>query len=76
LREVSIQRELPAPGGRRSGDGSQALGEGVLEVGEQDLTRLAGHRQSSKMSTAAGLAASGHDIEIIDESDFYRMLAT
>jgi DNA polymerase-3 subunit epsilon len=46
----------------------------LLVVGEQDLARLAGHNVSSKMRKAAGMAAGGSPVEIIDEIDFYRML--
>lgn len=47
----------------------------LLVVGDQDLAALAGHEESSKMRKAAGMAATGHPIEIISEADFYRMLA-
>ena len=46
----------------------------LLVVGTQDLERLGGKSQSSKMRKAAGMAAEGHRIEIIDEIDFYQLL--
>lgn len=46
----------------------------LLVVGEQDLAHLAGRNTSAKMRKAAGMAASGHHIEIIHEADFFQML--
>ena len=48
----------------------------LLVVGQQDLKKLAGHQVSSKMRKAATMAADGHHIEIIDETDFIRLFAT
>lgn len=47
----------------------------LLVVGEQDLAKLAGHSESSKMRKASELASAGHPVEIIDEVDFYCMLS-
>jgi DNA polymerase-3 subunit epsilon len=42
----------------------------ILVVGDQDVTKLAGHEKSSKHRKAAELIADGHRIRIIRESDF------
>ena len=47
----------------------------LLVVGAQDLAKLNGHDQSSKMRKAADMASQGHSIEIIDESEFYQLLS-
>jgi DNA polymerase III subunit epsilon len=41
-----------------------------LVVGDQDLRRLAGHVKSSKHRKAEALIAAGHDIQIVQETDF------
>lgn len=46
----------------------------VLVVGDQDITRLAGHKRSSKHRKAEELMAQGQVIRIIGESDFRRLL--
>lgn len=47
----------------------------LLVVGTQDLNRIGEDGMSSKMRKAVRMAAEGHHIEIIDESDFYQMLS-
>ena len=42
----------------------------VLVVGDQDISRLAGHNKSSKHRKAEKLIADGQPIRIIKESDF------
>ncbi|MGK2901148.1 MAG: BRCT domain-containing protein [Burkholderiaceae bacterium] len=42
----------------------------ILVVGDQDVTKLAGHEKSSKHRKAEQLVAEGHRIRIIRESDF------
>jgi DNA polymerase-3 subunit epsilon len=42
----------------------------ILVVGDQDVTKLRGHEKSSKHRKAEQLAAQGHRIRIIRESDF------
>jgi DNA polymerase-3 subunit epsilon len=42
----------------------------ILVVGDQDVTKLAGHDKSSKHRKAEQLVAEGHRIRIIRESDF------
>ena len=42
----------------------------ILVVGDQDVAKLAGHEKSSKHRKAEQLAAEGHSIRIIRESDF------
>jgi DNA polymerase-3 subunit epsilon len=42
----------------------------ILVVGDQDVTKLAGHEKSSKHRKAEQLIAEGHGIRIIRESDF------
>lgn len=47
----------------------------LLVVGTQDLDRIGEDGASSKMRKAVELAAAGHHIEVIDEPDFFQMLA-
>jgi DNA polymerase-3 subunit epsilon len=42
----------------------------ILVVGDQDLVKLAGHEKSTKHRKAEQLAAEGHRIRIIRETDF------
>lgn len=42
----------------------------ILVVGDQDVARLAGHEKSSKHRKAEELAAEGHRIRIVRETDF------
>jgi len=42
----------------------------ILVVGDQDVTKLAGHEKSSKQRKAEKLAANGQQIRIIWEKDF------
>jgi DNA polymerase-3 subunit epsilon len=42
----------------------------ILVVGDQDVTKLAGHEKSSKQRRAERLLAEGHRIRILRESDF------
>jgi DNA polymerase III subunit epsilon len=42
----------------------------ILVVGDQDVTKLAGHEKSTKHRKAETLAIKGHRIRIIRESDF------
>ena len=42
----------------------------ILVVGDQDVTKLAGHEKSSKHRKAEQLVAEGHRIRIIRETDF------
>ena len=42
----------------------------ILVVGDQDVTKLAGHEKSSKHRKAEELAAEGHSIRIIREIEF------
>jgi DNA polymerase-3 subunit epsilon len=46
----------------------------LLIVGDQDISRLAGHRKSSKHRNAEDLIAKGQEIRIVGESDFLRLL--
>ncbi len=46
----------------------------ILVVGNQDVTRLAGHVKSSKHRRGEELIASGQAIRIIPESDFMRLV--
>lgn len=46
-----------------------------LVVGDQDLTVLAGHAQSSKHRKAEEMQRAGHPIRIIGESDFRTLVA-
>lgn len=45
----------------------------VLVVGDQDVSKLAGHRKSSKHRKAEKLIAGGQDLRIIRETDFVSM---
>lgn len=47
----------------------------LLVVGTQDMARLNGQDQSSKLRRAVELAAARHPIEVIEEGEFYRLLA-
>ena len=46
-----------------------------LVVGDQDLTLLDGEMKSSKHRRAEELAAAGHPVTIIGESEFVQMVA-
>jgi DNA polymerase-3 subunit epsilon len=48
----------------------------ILVVGDQDITKLAGHEKSSKHRKAEQLVAEGHGIRIIRESDFKTLVKT
>jgi len=48
----------------------------LLVVGDQDITKLAGHEKSSKHRKAEQLVAEGHRIRIIRESDFNTIVRT
>jgi len=48
----------------------------VLVVGDQDVTRLAGHERSSKHRKALELIEKGADIRILKESDFSALVST
>jgi len=47
----------------------------ILVVGEQNLERLAGYQKSSKHRKAEALIGKGHEIRIIGEGDFTRLVA-
>jgi DNA polymerase-3 subunit epsilon len=47
----------------------------LLVVGDQDVTRLAGHELSSKHRRAEELAAGGQEIRILRETDFAALVA-
>lgn len=46
----------------------------ILVVGDQDVTKLAGHEKSSKHRKAEELTTAGHAIRIIRESDFKKLV--
>lgn len=46
----------------------------ILVVGDQDITKLAGHEKSSKHRKAEELALAGKSIRIIRESDFKELV--
>jgi len=46
----------------------------ILVVGDQDISKLAGHEKSSKHRKAEALMAKGQDIRILRESDFKRLV--
>ncbi len=48
----------------------------ILVVGDQDVTKLAGHEKSSKHRKAEQLVTEGHRIRIIRESDFKSLVRT
>ena len=48
---------------------------GFLVLGDQDFYKLKGGTKSSKMKKAQELIAGGHDLEILPEDEFLRMLA-
>lgn len=48
----------------------------ILVVGDQDITKLAGHEKSSKHRKAEQLVAEGHQIRIVRESDFKTLVRT
>ena len=48
----------------------------ILVVGDQDITKLAGHEKSSKHRKAEQLVAEGHKIRIVRESDFKTLVRT
>jgi DNA polymerase III subunit epsilon len=47
----------------------------MLVVGDQDLSKLAGHDKSSKQRRAEQLLTEGHFVRIIAESDFFALAA-
>lgn len=47
----------------------------MIVVGDQDVTKLAGHDKSSKHRKAEDLILSGHPIRILSESDFRNLMA-
>jgi DNA polymerase III subunit epsilon len=48
----------------------------ILVVGDQDITKLAGHEKSSKHRKVEQLVAEGHRIRIVRESDFKILVRT
>lgn len=46
----------------------------LLVVGDQDIAKLAGHEKSSKHRKAEEMIAKGHQIRILRESDFLRLI--
>ncbi len=46
----------------------------LLVVGDQDIGRLAGHDKSSKHRKAEDLIQKGHEIRILVERDFRRLV--
>ena len=46
----------------------------LLVVGDQDISRLAGHNKSSKHRKAEDLITQGQNIRILGESDFLRLI--
>ena len=48
----------------------------ILVVGDQDVTKLAGHQKSSKHRKAEKLVAEGHRVRIIRDSDFQILART
>ena len=48
----------------------------LLVVGDQDVRRLAGHGRSSKHRKAETLIAAGHQIRILRETDFRKLVTT
>jgi len=46
----------------------------LLIVGKQDLSKLAGHKRSSKHRKAEELISQGHPIRIVGEHDFLCMV--
>ena len=46
----------------------------LLVVGDQDVQKLAGHEKSSKHRKAEDLIAKGHNIRILRETDFLRLV--
>ena len=46
----------------------------LLVVGEQDIRRLGGHEMSAKQKKAEELTRQGHEIRIVSEPDFCRLL--
>jgi DNA polymerase-3 subunit epsilon len=65
---------LVARAGARPGDGVTKA-TNVLVVGEQDIARLAmGETLSAKHRKAAAMRLGGHDIQIVSEPEFLRMV--
>lgn len=46
----------------------------ILVVGDQDITKLAGHKRSSKHRKALELIEKGHSLRIIRETDFQALI--
>jgi DNA polymerase-3 subunit epsilon len=47
----------------------------ILVVGDQDLTQLAGYPKSTKHRKAEAAIASGHNVRILGEGDFLRLVS-
>lgn len=54
---------------------SVTKGTTLLVVGDQDVSRFAGHEKSTKHRKAEKLMAEGHPIRILRESDFQSLVA-
>lgn len=75
--ELSIPREEAARLAAAAGchvDTGVTKHTTMLVVGDQDLTRLAGHERSSKHRKAEELIGRGQLIRILAETDFVRMM--
>ena len=47
----------------------------LVVVGVQDMSKLAGSEESTKQRKAESLIAAGYKIRIVDESEFWRLVA-
>ena len=66
--------QLIADAGAQPGD-RVTKSTNILVVGEQDIARLAaGETQSAKQCKAADLRRAGHDIQLVSETEFLRMV--
>ncbi len=57
-------------------DGFASIAIGVKPVGDQDVTKLAGHSKSLKHRKAESSIARGQAIRILRQSDFTMLLET
>lgn len=48
----------------------------LLVVGDQDISKLGGHNKSSKHRKAEKMVKNGHQLQIVGESDFKRLIET
>lgn len=75
---LSMRRDRVAAAASRAGWEVAANVSGrttLVVVGVQDMSKLAGSEESTKQRKAESLIAAGYKIRIVDESEFWRLVA-